>query len=302
MASVTQIKRLLGLLEHLQSENAYNARQLAEQAGVSRRTLFRDLRALEKLGFEIRYDERAQRYVVEGEAASLIGDEEKTDELKTLMTLGQRLEGGPDEVRARIAEIPKLLDLRADAPTSEAEGKTFAKVLTGLCERKKLRVMQNAAGGSTQVVSLTPYRMVFSHGCWHLVGADDTGEVRLHTLADLMHVEVTEDSFTMPDDESVEEAVNQALGRSADIAQEDVVVRFSSDVARDVAQRKWFRSQELEWLDNGQLELRTRGDASQLVQWVLSFGGEASVVKPDMLRKDVATHVSKMAQQYGTTV
>lgn len=302
MASVTQIKRLLSLLDHLQSENPYNARQLAEQSGVSRRTLFRDLRALEKLGFEIRYDERAQRYVVEGDSAELIGDDNRTDELKTLMSLGKRLEGGPDEVRARVAELPNFLNVRQAAPEGGGGPDVFSEVLGGLCERRKLRAMLNVEGGSSQVASLTPYRMVFSYGSWHLVAADDDGQANLYRLSDVVRVESTDDTFELPPAEDVDKIVHGLTGGSAEESVEDVVVRFSSDVARDVAQKKWFTEQELEWLDDGRLELRTRGDATRLVPWVLSFGGDASVMKPDVLRKDVASHVSKMAKNYDQKV
>ena len=305
MASVTQIKRLLGLLDHLQSDEAHNARQLAEKVGVSRRTLFRDLRALEKLGFEVRYDERAGRYVVEGDREALAGGTDGgTDQLKTLMDLGQRLESSPNDFNDRIAELPSLIELRASHDGASNEGEVFGAIVQSLCLRRKLRIMRTAGGDSSQVQSVTPLRLTFSQAAWHMIGdVDGVGPVAV-PIREILRADVTDEAFKMPPAAEIEAVTDAAFSdANDDDSLDEVVVRFSSQVARDVAERRWFRSQELEWLDDGSLELRTNGGhAARVLQWVLSFGADASVVKPEMLRTRVADHVSQMAEKYRTSV
>ena len=306
MASVNQIKRLLGLLDHLQSEEPYNARQLAEKVGVSRRTLFRDLRALEKLGFGVRYDERAGRYVVEGDVGQSVGDDssDRAGDLKTLMDLGHRLENSPDELKSRIAELPTLIELRSGSADRETDAGVFRSLMEGLCQRRKLRLMRSTEGGGTQVQSITPYRLTFSQAEWHLIGETDSGGVSLVPVSDIVRADVSDETFRMPESSEVDRMSQSVLNASEGSESfGDVVVRFSADIARQVAERRWFQNQELEWLDDGRLEMRTGGGAaSRVLQWVLSFGADASVVQPDDLRKRVARHASQMAEQYGTTV
>ena len=304
MASVAQIRRLLDLLDHLNSEHAYNARQLADKVGVSRRTLFRDLRALEKLGFGVRYDERAQRYVVDGDPTSISSEDNRTDELKTLMDLGHRLEGAPDGGRTRVSELPRMIEMQPGGVVDEGQAVVYERILEGFCDRRKLRLMRSLRDGGSQVATAVPYRLMFQDVAWQLVAELEDGSVEVIPVREIMRADVTSDSFRMPPAAEVDEKVSHALtaDRPSDSI-EGVVVRFSADVAREIAERQWFPSQELEWLDDGQLELRTaEGDSNRIVPWVLSFGGDAAVMKPDTLRSTVATQVNRMVEQYGTKV
>ena len=60
--NLTRITRLLTLLRLLQSGRGHNARSLAQECGVSRRTIFRDLEALRLAGIPLEFDEEFERY------------------------------------------------------------------------------------------------------------------------------------------------------------------------------------------------------------------------------------------------
>ena len=66
MSSVSKLRRLLQLIELLQSGRAYNTRQLAELSGISRRQVFRDLRTLQDSGVGLLYDAERQGYWLSG--------------------------------------------------------------------------------------------------------------------------------------------------------------------------------------------------------------------------------------------
>lgn len=56
--------RVLNVLALLQSNQAGNCGRLAADCGISRRTLFRDLRLLREIGVAIEYDAETQGYYV----------------------------------------------------------------------------------------------------------------------------------------------------------------------------------------------------------------------------------------------
>ena len=56
------LSRLLQIVIALQSDRRPNARELAEECEVSRRTIFRDLETIEAAGLAIQYDATRQGY------------------------------------------------------------------------------------------------------------------------------------------------------------------------------------------------------------------------------------------------
>ncbi|MEZ6046674.1 MAG: HTH domain-containing protein [Planctomycetaceae bacterium] len=66
MSAENRIKRLVRLLDLLQSGHAYNSAQLAELCQVSRRTVFRDIRILQESGVQIQFFEDRQGYSLPG--------------------------------------------------------------------------------------------------------------------------------------------------------------------------------------------------------------------------------------------
>src|SRR5690349_1095159 len=66
MGGPSKIRRLLQLIELLQSGRTYNTRELAELSGISRRQVFRDLKALQDSGIPLLFDAQRQGYWLTG--------------------------------------------------------------------------------------------------------------------------------------------------------------------------------------------------------------------------------------------
>ena len=64
--NLAKIHRLLQLIGLLQAGRGYNAESLAQECGVSRRTIFRDLDMLRQSGIPLAFDERQQNYRIPG--------------------------------------------------------------------------------------------------------------------------------------------------------------------------------------------------------------------------------------------
>jgi proteasome accessory factor B len=69
-----------------------------------------------------------------------------------------------------------------------------------------------------------------------------------------------------------------------------VAIRFTELVSDYVREKKWHPSQKLRELRNGGVELHlTLSSLVEVQRWVLSWGGQASVISPAELRDHIAT-------------
>jgi predicted DNA-binding transcriptional regulator YafY len=75
----------------------------------------------------------------------------------------------------------------------------------------------------------------------------------------------------------------------------DVALRFNARVADLVREKKWHESQQLKELKSGEVELRMKlSSLSEIERWVLSWGGDAKVLKPRELAESVRRAAEKI--------
>ena len=60
-----------------------------------------------------------------------------------------------------------------------------------------------------------------------------------------------------------------------------------------------FRSQEIQVLEGDQLLVKaTVSDTAQLRWWLLGFGGQVEVIKPNFLREEMIQNIKSMNKRY----
>jgi proteasome accessory factor B len=81
----------------------------------------------------------------------------------------------------------------------------------------------------------------------------------------------------------------------------EVVIRFQPQVARNVAEVRWHRTQTCRWLDDGALEFRVTVDGlTEILWWILGYGDQAEVLAPPQLRSMLRDRVARMRQTYSS--
>ena len=82
---------------------------------------------------------------------------------------------------------------------------------------------------------------------------------------------------------------------------EDVRLWFHASVAHYVKRRLWHATQAFRDIDGGiEMTLAPEG-TSEMVSWVLSFGGKAEVLEPKKLREQVAEEAREAVARYAAT-
>jgi len=110
-------------------------------------------------------------------------------------------------------------------------------------------------------------------------------------------IELTNISF-QPDKFDFEKAFNQQFGIIKDEAFR-VEAQFTGWAASFVLERIWSPDQEIVKKGKNKIVLKfTASSEPELISWLLSFGKEAILIKPDWLVKELKSRIADMAQCY----
>ena len=318
-----KLRRLLKLLECLQSGHDFNAKDLAELCGVTRRQIFRDLAGLQDSGVPVVFDAARRSYRV-AHPTFLPATELTLQESLALLVLASQLgdpaHGVPLHEAARDAavklssnlpahvrnEAGALLDVvrvRAEPTADLAPARaTLAQVQAAFRQRRRLRISYHSLFEQQVIRTLvSPYRLLFRRHAWYVIGRSSVHRaVRMFHLGRIQTCELTTDRYEIPARFSLE----KHLGNAWQFVREpgpDVVVRirFQPKVATNVAEVLWHKTQVSTWNADGTLDFEvTVSGVQEISWWVLGYGGQAEVLAPPALRELVAGHAEKMLRQY----
>jgi predicted DNA-binding transcriptional regulator YafY len=186
--------------------------------------------------------------------------------------------------------------------------KTILTVIAAMDAKKICKVTYSSlATGRTKTFHIQPLKL-FSHGdtiYLHARKAREPGGrykaadydplLAIHRIKD---IEVDERSFEFPNDYDFDKAFQKTFG----IIKQDefeVEVEIEGWAAKYVAERTWSPGQKITDLGQGRIRLSFRASSEpEVIGWVLSFGEEAKVLKPDWLVSEVKGKIGRMGKLY----
>jgi predicted DNA-binding transcriptional regulator YafY len=327
-AGHAQLARLFRLVMILQSERFPNARTLAAECEVCRRTIHRDLVLLEEAGVQVRYRPDKQGYELERGFFMPPTNLTETQAI-ALLVLARQWSGGdglglseaardgalkavqalPAEVRDRVltATEPFRAGLAPHESHSDRRGVRQA-VLESLTRQRQLRLWyREAASLELECTKFGLYRLLLHQRHWYLVGRSSVQ--RKVVVIGLPWVEralVTEDRYTIPPRFNLERFLAQAWGVEKSPIRHQVWVRFSSLAAPLVLDENWHRGERRVELADGGLDLHLVVDGlDEVLRWVQGFGDQVQVLCPSELRKrlhEVATQIARLHDPAATVL
>ena len=311
-----EVIRQWKILKTVEAARHTTTQALADQLGVTERTIRRDIEALQEAGFPL-YDEREEGRkiwrLVPGYKQKLT----QTFSLSELAALyfGKNLlsylGGAPfardlESAFAKIREalpakslpyLARIQDLFAARPDPVKDYSKKKDVIAGLVDATLHQRQANVAYYSfnskrTKAYVLDPYRLVYYHGGLYLYArAHEHGEVRTFAVERIERIEVLESTFEVPKDFNVSEYARGAFGIAGGKA-EDVVLEVDAAVAAYVRERVWHESQSLEEGADGSLVLRMKVTPGfELKSWIKSFLPHVRVQEPASLRQEIAVEL-----------
>ena len=308
MTPFDRIHRLLHLVEILQSGRIFNSAELAEQCGVSRRTVFRDVETLRDSGIAVHFDEARQGYSMPSnmmlpaanftlpETLSLLvvchelGDERKgipfqraaqSAALKLLSNLPHHLR---EYIVARTQAITVRLDLASDP---EAAAPYFETLTQAIAERRQVRIRYRSLTEWDEITTaLSPYRILFSRRTWYVIGRSrhsSSGED--FQCSSIQSAEAIPVAYQIPQRFTLDRYLGNAWHLIRAKGRHEVVIRFQKQVAFNVAEVRWHKTQRVRWNPEGTLDFHVTVDGlGEIVWWILGYGASAIASRGHVLR------------------
>lgn len=313
-----RVSRLLRLIGALRSGRRLDADGLAELLGVSRRTVFRDLKVLQSAGVPYRFHPDRRTYAIsdsyflpsvhleleESLALLLVTraflSREVHPSYQQALRAALKLESSlPAAVRAECG--PYLDDVTVHWPpasSAESTADLFQTLQRALARRERLAASYDSVHEEKEIrVLIDPWRLVFIARGWYLLAwSHHHGEVRTFKIDRFTSTEPTGDRFDPPPADFTEKSHWGAAWRMIPEGKlYDIKLRFSPTVAQNVEEVQWHPSQETTQLENGHLHFEVRVDGlSEITWWILGYGDHVEVVEPPELRRRIGQIAERM--------
>lgn len=310
---------MLRIHKAVQSGKFPNATRLAAELEVSTKSIHRDLEFMrDRLELPIEYSPQNFGYhytaevtafptlhITEGELVALVIAEKALEQYrgtqfeKPLLSAIRKIEQSlPDTISLNLADIEQTISFRTRAePILNLA--TFDTLAKATAHRRQLELVYRKAGSRQSEVRLVdPYHLANINGEWFLFAWDHARkDLRTFVPARVQSVKATGRTFPAPQKFSLEKRLRDSFGVHSGEGEFDVVLRFNPRVADYIREKKWHQSQQLRELKDGGVELRfTLSSLVEIERWVLSWGGDAVVVKPRPLAdavKEAAKRILK---------
>jgi len=156
----------------------------------------------------------------------------------------------------------------------------------------------SASRNTTTRREVDPYRLWYAAGGLYLISYDHLRrDVRMFAVERIRSITLTDHPYQLPLGFDIEAYVRDALmvmrGRRI-----EVELLFSKGAAAWVKDKIWHQSQETTQLKDGRLKMILRvADTQELAGWILSFGSQAQVIRPQPLREKIREEARKIFQK-----
>lgn len=307
--SVSRIHRLLRLVTLLQSGRARSAKDLMAELGVSRRTLFRDLKVLQVAGIPYYHDTTSgyriarsfflppiSLTVSETLGLLLLGKmalSRRSWPMKqaSLSAISKLTTAIPEPIRTACSDMMANVTVNVGAqPYDDRENHYYVDLKRYVDECRVCHLVYQSPVESEPIdCRFKPYALHFSSRSWYALGrTDQHDEVRIFKLARICSLEPLERRFTRPARFKVEDV----LGRAWQLIPEGNVVKveleFAPKVATNVSEVIWHPSQQHRILPDGRCRMNFEVDGlGEIAWWLCGYADQVVVIKPLKLRRRV---------------
>lgn len=304
------LERILRIHQAVQAGEFPNATRLSAEIEVTVKTIHRDVAFMrDRMGLPIAFDTKRNGYhytgevssfpslqLTEGELFALCVAEKSLEQYrgtsfeKPLLSALQKMQQSlPDTISINLGELGEAISFRTRAePILNLE--IFDALAKATATRRQLELSYRKAGTTTPEKRIVdPYHLANINGEWFLFAFDHLRkDIRTFVPARIKSVKQTGKRFERPQGFSLEKRLQGSFGVHSGEGRYEVVLQFTPKVADYIREKRWHDSQELRELKNGGVELRLKlSSLVEIERWVLSWGGNARVIKPKELVESV---------------
>ena len=303
---MSKYERMLHILNLLRTHRNMNALRLAEECGVTERSIYRDIISLSEMNVPIFYDngyklasdnflpplnfnlDEYNLLKLALESSPLI----QTDKYRDIYHgVRAKIENClPDKVRQEKKYQTDITHIDISASDERVIGEKFyGQLEKAISEELQIKLTyQSIRTGLTERM-VDPYFIIFRGRAFYFVGychlREDFRTFRINRIVEL---EILTDRFTR--DPQIQPETYFAGSWNVFSGEPiEVIVRFKGTAARVIASTTHHPDEVVEILSDGSVRysIITRG-IEEIQRWILGFGDEAEVLAPEDLRERLA--------------
>ena len=306
---------MLRIHQALQAGGFPNATELAREVEVSTKTIHRDIEFMrDRLNLPIEFTSSNNGYfyngevsdfptmqITEGEIFALVVAEKALQQYrgtsfeKPLLSAIRKMEQAlPNTISLNLADIEQTISFRTRAePILNLE--IFDALAKAVAQRQQLELHYRKPGQTAEKRLVDAYHLANINGEWYLFAFDHARkDLRTFVPARIQSAQPTGKTFERTQKFSLEKRLRDSFGVHSGEGEFDVIIRFNPRAADYIREKKWHPSQQLRELKSGGAELKMKlSSLAEVERWVLSWGGDAKVLKP----KELAELVKRAAQE-----
>ena len=292
---------------------------------VTVRTIYRDITALQSVGFALTTDARdghtyyrldrspfsrltetgfsfselCALYLSRRVVEALTGVPFQTALGDAFAKFEQVISPGMRGFLERLPQVVGAKPIGGKVPRTRDAQEFGNRLVQAVLERRIVEMIYfSASHNRKKRYEVHPYRMVYAQGGFYLYAfVPEYGEIRTFATHRIRSLTVGEDRFPRP--ESVKD---DPFGASLGPGQGPpvhVVLKFDRDIAQYVKERQYHSSQKASVQPDGSLRLELDVcDDAWLRSWVLGFGHSVQVLAPPELAESIATELKLARRQY----
>ncbi|NLT71368.1 MAG: WYL domain-containing protein [Verrucomicrobiaceae bacterium] len=323
------IERIFAIHQAIRRGRFPNCRILAEEIGVTPKTIQRDITFMQKdLDLPLTYDSLRHGYHYVRPVHDFPLLKVSVEDIVALFLARRAIEplqGSPleaalrdsfrrlsaslaGEVSFRWSDLDEVFSAR-DSGIVPADVTLFEKVARAILESRELKFdYRKIDGEEWEPRRLQPYHLTEFDGGWYLIGYDpDRKARRTFALQRIRRVRPLKSRFLRPTDFSLKDHLGGSFGvwhsPAAEGMHQRIRLRFTGWAARLVSERRWHPSQQIEWQGKQADELVMTLELSsfeEIRRWILSWGTQVEVLSPPELRAELKEEAEGLAALYRT--
>ncbi|MBN1598754.1 MAG: YafY family transcriptional regulator [Bacteroidales bacterium] len=314
---MNRIDRLTAMLILLQTKRFISSVEIAQRFGISQRTVYRDIRALEEAGVPIGAETGKGYFIVDGynlppvmftkeEAGSLIIAGKLVDKL-TDASVRNNHNLAVDKIKAILHEhdqdyINSLTDQIAvffsrPQQNENTNDDYITRIQQSLATRKCLKIDYHANYSLKKTYGriIDPLGLVFYGNTWHLIGyCKLRNDMRDFRVDRILNLELTEKCAT---DRKPDELKNYFRNWWDETELLEVNILFDHAVTKDISGSKYYFGFLSEKFTELGMEMKFAvEDYQYIAHWLMSFGNKMKIISPKELSEIIKSKVKALAE------
>lgn len=320
--NMTRQERLNFIVDRMRVQHDVTPTILSDELKISVRTIYRDLRFLQRgKSLNKRYSRKEGRYVFEQEMVipplsltpsealaiyysacnpALSTDNFASRDLRGALTkvrnsLTPKLSGdSPDQVSIPVTEIGYSAE--------SVQRPTIEMIRRAMRTNRKIGIKYwSSTTDSERQIIVSPFVLEEKNGSLYLAGkSEQEGEIRAFKTVRIRAVELLAESFRFPrhfvPSNVFEKAWESYNGQDEEI---EVKVRFAASVSSLITDTPCRQFTAIQREPDGHLVYSTTVNSlKEIAWWIFSFGGNAEVISPPELRDQFVKQVNSLHSRY----